>query len=168
MKETQALSPSEIVKRNALEILDLRGMKQSDLARAMGWSRAQTTKILRGDRDLRLEEVVELAWHLSVAPSMLLIPWDASVRLRIRFGEKGWYELDSGEAFRWFVAAQPPPMSGIDWGDYFSLVPAVAQHYVKAQLDAYGLTDRIDVDFEKKAVTYRDGDGNVVLSEEWI
>lgn len=167
MTETLSLPPSEIVKRNALEILDLRGIKQSDLARLMGWSRAQTTKVLKGDRQLRLEEVMALAWHLSVAPAILLIPWETSVRLRLTFEGGGWYELDSGEVFRWLVAAQPPPLSGIDWADYFHLVPSVAQHYVSAQLQAYGLTDRIDVNFDEGTVTYRDADGNVVLSDGW-
>ena len=115
---------SDVVKRNVLAVLEMEDVKQAELAKVLGWSRAQLAKVLKSDRPIRVDEVMELAWALSVAPASLMTPWSEDVVLRVRLGGKKLrLELGAAETFRWVAGILPPPLTQTDHGRYMRLMP---------------------------------------------
>lgn len=64
------------VRRKILQALEeerkKRGLKQTDIARAIGVHRSVINRELRGKKDLTLGRIAELAWALGRAPSFAL------------------------------------------------------------------------------------------------
>lgn len=64
------------------EWAELRGRKQSDLARGLGWSKAKISALWTGDQQYQQEHIDQAAYYLGIEPWELLIPPDRAQAIR--------------------------------------------------------------------------------------
>jgi len=159
----QAQSCSDLVKRNVLMAIEVEAIKQADLARTLGWSRAQLSKVLNSDRPIRVDEVVALAWALSIAPISLMTPWDRDTALRVRLDGVGkQLDLTANEAFDWMAGVLPAPLMRADHERYMRLMPPGVQARPEV-LNA--LRESRGVRVTASGVEWLSEDGTVALTE---
>lgn len=128
----------ELVARNVRRVLETRDRKAADLAKQLGWHRQTLYDLDRGTRDIKVDELLTLAFALQVAPAVLLIPWEDDEKLSVELGKvdrpdgpqaKASVTMDSAEAFGWIVGAPEPHLLLLMANpvDYFTTTPVAVQ-----------------------------------------
>ena len=72
----ETLTPSQVVARNIREARKQRGVSAAAVARRLGISKSKMTKLESGSQPVSLDEMFAFAFVLSVAPAVLLTPWE--------------------------------------------------------------------------------------------
>lgn len=115
---------SAFVAHNVKHIREARGFKQADLARDLGWSKSTLSKLENGNRRATVDDLMQLAVALHVAPAWLLVPWEEDgPRLAVELHDGDLVvHADPVEAQLWAVGERPlVPFD--DPRDYFYTVP---------------------------------------------
>lgn len=77
------MTAGELVARRVRELRRGRGWTQVDLAEALGWGRMSVVRLETGERSATVDDLVQLAAVLNVAPIQLVAPWTADERLEV-------------------------------------------------------------------------------------
>jgi transcriptional regulator with XRE-family HTH domain len=72
----ETLTPSQVVARNLREVRKQRGLSAAAVARRLGISKSKMTKLESGTQQVSIDEMFAFAFVLSVAPAVLLTPWE--------------------------------------------------------------------------------------------
>jgi transcriptional regulator with XRE-family HTH domain len=119
---------SELLGHNVKRVRERRKLSRARLEELLGWTTGTVKRIESCERSggVSVDELIQLAYALDVAPAVLLTPWTDDDRLPV---ERPGYRtlLKSGDAWRWLVGWPPEtPASGpllVQWKHYFETVP---------------------------------------------
>lgn len=68
-------TPQQVVAANIRKVREIRGIKSAHLASRVGLEASAVTKVEKGIRALKVDELFAFAFALSVSPAVLMTPW---------------------------------------------------------------------------------------------